>query len=175
MSIAYENYLETGVLTASPQKLQLLLIEAAIRSIHRGKQAAARGDQAAASEQFIHAQDCVGQILAGLNYDGAAEIVKRLAAVYVFVLRQLAEGALNRDETKLDDAVRVLDVERETWRQVCEQFGSDIASHGQPSINRSQSDHHGIISQKRIDGRQNELAQSEAQEASPSGGFCLDA
>ncbi len=174
MSIAYENYLETGVLTASPQKLQLLLIEAAIRSIHRGKEASSRGDEAAASEHFIHAQDCVGQMLAGLNYNGAAEIVKRLAAVYVFILRQLAEGSLNRDTAKLDDAVRVLEVERETWRQVCEQFGSETAGNNPPTIDRAQSQPQSNGS-TRIDSSQGELAPADASDFSPRGGFCLDA
>lgn len=174
MSIAYENYLETGVLTASPQKLQLLLIEAAIRSIHRGKQAWSGGDQAAASEHFIHAQDCVGQMLAGLNYNGAAEIVKRLAAVYVFVLRQLAEGSLNRDTAKLDDAVRVLEVERETWRQVCEQFGSETTATNPSTINRAQSETQGNGS-ARVDSPQGELTPADAPEIAPRRGFCLEA
>ena len=35
---ARENYLSTETLTAAPQKLQLLLVEAAIRSARRGGQ-----------------------------------------------------------------------------------------------------------------------------------------
>jgi len=174
MSIAHENYLETGVLTASPQKLQLLLIEAAIRSIHRGKQSAASGDQATASEHFIHAQDCIGQILAGLNYEGAADIVKKLAAVYVFVLRQLAEGAFERNEQKLDDAVRVLEVERETWRQVCEQFGSSAAERSSaPSLGDS------ALVRKDASARlPNAITTSMPAadaDSQPCRGFCLDA
>ncbi len=173
MSIAYENYLETGVLTASPQKLQLLLIEAAIRSIHRGKKAMASADQAAASEHFIHAQDCVGQMLAGLNYEGATEIVKKLAAVYVFVLRQLAEGSFERNEKKLDDAVRVLEVERETWRQVCEQFGSSTAE-GTQSVGMGDSIER-QDAKPRVPNLNPASLPGPAVDVEPCGGLCLDA
>lgn len=175
MSIAYENYLETGVLTANPQKLQLLLIEAAIRSVHRGKQSLAGGDQAAASEHFIHAQDCVGQLLAGLNYDGATDIVKKLAAIYVFVLRQLAEGSLNRDETKLDDAIRVLEVERETWRQVCERFGSHAAGEGASADRRADDSPPKIDAPNHFPETTTTHCTTQSFDTEPCGGFCLDA
>ena len=123
-SHVYENYLETEVLTATPQKLQLLLIDGTLRAIERGRRKWHEDDNKAASELLLHAQDIVGELLGGLSHDQGSEIVKRLSAVYIFVLRRLAEATLARDEKGLDEAVRVLEVERETWRQVCERYGS---------------------------------------------------
>ena len=37
------------------------------------------------------------------------------------LLRSLAEAQLRHDEKKLGEVIEVLKVERETWRQVCEQ------------------------------------------------------
>ena len=53
---ARESYLTTEVLTATPQKTQLLLIEAALRSSQRaGQQWAAKQDEAAL-QSLLHAQ-----------------------------------------------------------------------------------------------------------------------
>jgi flagellin-specific chaperone FliS len=49
----------------------------------------------------------IGQMLAGLNADVAPDLVRQVAAVYVFVFRSLVEAHLARDEKKLADALRV--------------------------------------------------------------------
>jgi hypothetical protein len=62
----------------------------------------------------------------------APELVANVAAVYNFVFRSLIEAGLKRDAGKLENAVRVLEIERETWRQVCERLGAPLEI-GQPS------------------------------------------
>lgn len=127
-SSARENYLVTEVMTAAPQKLQLMLIEAAIRAAQRARQMWQAGRDDQACEALIHAQQLVAELLAGLNRDVDAALVGKMASVYLFIFRSLMEANQGRDEEKLDAAVRVLEVERATWRQVCEQLGSGKVS-----------------------------------------------
>ena len=49
--------------------------------------------------------------------------LKEVAAVYLFVFRSLMEATAERDREKLQDALRILKVERETWRQLCDKLG----------------------------------------------------
>ncbi len=121
---ARENYLVTEVMTAAPQKLQLMLIEAAIRSAQRARQLWQNDDDDQACEALIHAQDIVGELMASLNREVDPDLVKKVASVYLFIFRSLMEANYERNEQKLDDAVRVLQIERETWQKVCEQLGS---------------------------------------------------
>jgi flagellar protein FliS len=123
-SSARENYLVTDVMTATPQKLHLMLIEAAIRSAERARDKWQTGEDARASEALIHAHEVVGELLAGLNRDIDAGLARKVAAVYLFVSRSLMEANCQRDDKKLQDALRVLEVERETWRQVCQRSAS---------------------------------------------------
>ena len=123
-SSAQERYLSTEVMTAAPQKLQLMLIEAAIRSARRARQKWQANEDDEACEALIHAQDVVGELMASLNAEVDPKLVKKVASVYLFVFRSLMEANYQRDEEKLNDAVRVLEIERETWKQVCEQLGS---------------------------------------------------
>lgn len=123
-STARESYLVTEVMTATPQKLQLMLIEAAIRSTARVRRHWQAEENEEAVEALIHAQEIIGELLAGLNHEVLPELSKRVASVYLFVFRSLMEAGYARDETKLDAARRVLEIERETWRRVCEELGS---------------------------------------------------
>ncbi|MDR2756154.1 MAG: flagellar export chaperone FliS [Planctomycetaceae bacterium] len=128
-----QNYLQAEVHTATPQKLQLLLVEAAIKNIHRTKQFWKDQKFDDGIESLSRAQDIVTEILCSLDREGSPDIAKKLASIYLFIFRCLAEGGMSRDEQKLDDALRVLNSERETWRLVCEKFGTTTGSTNQSS------------------------------------------
>ena len=133
-SSARNSYLETEVLTATPQKLQFMLLDAGVRAIHIAKQLWSDGKVEEGNESLIRAQKIVTELLCGLNRDVDAELAEKVAAIYLFVFRTLMEANLKHDVAKLDDAVEVLEIERETWRQVCEKLGSaGPSSEGPPA------------------------------------------
>ncbi|MGL4594366.1 MAG: flagellar export chaperone FliS [Thermoguttaceae bacterium] len=119
-----QQYLQAEVQTATPQKLHLMLVEAAIKNIHRTKKAWEDKNFEEGFETLSRAQDILGEILSSLDIKNCPDIAKKLASIYLFIFRQLAEGGMTHNETKLDDALRVLNSERETWRLVCEKFGT---------------------------------------------------
>jgi flagellar protein FliS len=123
---ARDDYLTTEVTTAPPQKLHLMLIEAAVRSAELARERWRAGQDGSASAALVRAQEILGELLAGLNREADAALAKRVASVYLFVFRNLMQANCQRDEQKLDDAIRVLKVERETWRQVCRQLGPQM-------------------------------------------------
>ena len=121
---ARESYLETQVMTATPQKLLLLLIEAAIRLAQRAKERLAGGDPVGAAEDLLKAQDVVTQIMSGMQPDAAPKLVGKVAAVYLYVFRTLVEATREKSVKLIDDVLRVLQIERGTWQQVCERLGA---------------------------------------------------
>jgi flagellar protein FliS len=127
-NLAKQNYLQAEVHTATPQKLQLMLVEAAIKNIHRTKKAWEEEKFEAGLDSLSLAQDIIAAILSSLDREGSPDLAGKIASIYVFVLRCLAEGGMTHDPVKLDDALRVLSSERETWKQVCEKFGSAIVN-----------------------------------------------
>lgn len=116
------NYLETEVMTATPQKLQYMLIDAAIRYLGRAKLHRSEGRQEQACEALIRAQQIVTQILTGLDHEIDPGLTKKVAAIYMFVFRSINEAQVSRDSSKIDDCVSVLEIERDTWRLVCEKL-----------------------------------------------------
>jgi len=125
-----ESYLVTEIMTATPQKLQLTLIEGAIRFIERTRMLWQAGRDDLACESLIRAQDIVSEILSALNHEVAPELTHKVAGIYSFIFRRLAEAGLDRNAAKLDEALRVLAIERDTWRMVCEQVPGTAASQG---------------------------------------------
>lgn len=125
--LALQNYLATEVHTATPQKLQLMLIDGALRFGQKGRALWHSGQGDAAGEAIIRCQQIVAQLLAGLNRDGQPELARKISSVYLFVLNSLIAAYVNRDEQKLDDALTVLAEERITWQALCQQLGARAA------------------------------------------------
>ncbi|HQU45865.1 MAG TPA: flagellar protein FliS, partial [Pirellulales bacterium] len=88
-------------------------------------------------EAIAGCQNIVTELLRGFRPEEAPELVGKVAALYNFVFGSLIEAGLKRDALKLNDAVTVLEIERETWRQVCEQLGSSLDDDARPQLRRS--------------------------------------
>ena len=99
-----------------------MLIDGAIRNIVRTKRAWQDDDaDGNALEHLIKAQNIVSELLATLDRETDPGLASQVAAIYLFIYRQLLEAGMDLNPDKLDNALRVLEEERETWRQVCEQ------------------------------------------------------
>ena len=122
------TYFENEILTATPQKLHLMLIEAAIRLGNQTLEHWREGRETQAVESIVRCQRILAQMLKGLRPAQMPELVGQVARVYMFVYRNLVQAQIQRDPIKVADALRVLEIERETWRKVCEQLGSSRAS-----------------------------------------------
>ena len=120
---ARDEYLTTDVLTAAPQKLQLLLIEGAIRFGRQAELHWQRSENEAAFNAVVRCQESVSQLIAGLSGNLESPLVRQISAVYAFVYRALVSAAFHHNADKLAEALRVLEIERETWQHVCERLG----------------------------------------------------
>jgi flagellar protein FliS len=122
---ARDSYLATEVKTAAPQRLQWLLVDAALRSANRAGEFWRQGRDDLAIEALVHAQSVVGQMLAGIDRDSGGELAVRVSAIYEFIFRALVKAGRGRDQESLAEAVRILEIERETWRQLCMQIATE--------------------------------------------------
>ena len=121
--MSHQKYFEHEILSAPPQKLQLLLIDAALRHGQRAKKCWGDNNDEAARRAIEQMQAIVMQLLNGLAADNSQPLVRRVAAVYAFVVGELAKAHLQRDQEALDGVVRVLQIERETWWKSASKWG----------------------------------------------------
>lgn len=109
-------YLRDAVMTATPEQLQLMLYDGAIRFAMQGRDALEKKDYATSYEKLTRAQSIINEMQAGLNYDVNRELCERVASIYNFLFSKLVEATVQRDVEAVDDAIRVLRIERETWQ-----------------------------------------------------------
>jgi flagellar secretion chaperone FliS len=118
------TYLEAKVLTAPTYRLQLMLIEGAIRFGRQAEQSLASGDVVAATPTLIRVLDIMGELTAGVRHK-QTELNRKIADLYLFILRRVAEAKINDDAAPLREALELLEYERQTWQLVCERMESE--------------------------------------------------
>jgi flagellar protein FliS len=135
-SARQDEYFASQVLTASPHKLHLLLVEGAIRFGRQAEAAMGRGDFESASAPLVRMLDVVGEMLASVR-QLKSDLNRKIAELYLFLFRRVSEAKVNDDVEKLVEALRLLDYERETWRLVCAKLATDHTGHASTADNRS--------------------------------------
>jgi flagellar protein FliS len=121
MDPSENKYLEAQIMTATPQKLRLMLIEGALRFARRTLELWEQSKPEEALESLIRCRSIVAELMSGIQAD-QSDLTRRVAAVYVFLFRCLTEAHLHRQPQRVQDTIRVLEIERDTWQQVCDQM-----------------------------------------------------
>lgn len=115
MADGSKQYLRNAVLTATPEQLQLMLFDGAIRYAARGQEAIAAKDIEGMFNALDRAQRIVLQLSAGLRREANPQLVDQMTALCDFVYRRLIDANMKRDAEAVDDALRILRHQRETW------------------------------------------------------------
>jgi flagellar secretion chaperone FliS len=119
MQHASQSYFAHQILTASPAKLHLMLLDGASRFVQQAIMHLENdGDFDRATDATVRALKIMSELLGALNPTHDESLVKRVAGEYVFVIRALSEGNLRHDPEELRGALRVLEVQRATWQQL---------------------------------------------------------
>lgn len=125
---AAQNYLRTRVLTATPEQLQLMLYDGAIRFSELGRAAILKKDWEATYHNFVKAQKIIAELTAGLKKDLAPDLCSNLAALYNFVYRRLTTASIHHTIESVDEALKILRYQRETWVLLLDQLAKEKAA-----------------------------------------------
>jgi len=140
MATTTENpYLRDAVLTASPEQLHLMLYDGAIRFVTQARDALQGKDFETSFEKLTRGQNIILEMQGGLNYDINRPLCERMSALYNFVYRKLIDANVNRDASHIDDALKVLHIERETWRILVDKVGRLRGEPEAPPTNEQQA------------------------------------
>lgn len=111
-------YLRTRVLTAGPEELRLLLFEGAIKFCRQAKNALTQSDFEGMYTGLLKAQKIAMELSNSLKRDIDPALCDKLTALYGYVYRRLVDASMDRDETAIDECIRLLEFERETWQML---------------------------------------------------------
>ncbi len=133
MSFATE-YLETKILTATPHQLHLLVVDGAIRHATAAETALRSRTLTQAEEHLSRSNQCVAELIAGLDAGRQPQLVEQLKSVFVYVQRTLAEADRRHDPQPIGDALAVLRLHRQTWLALGEKLAQETPA---PHLERS--------------------------------------
>ncbi len=116
------TYLRDAVLTATPEQLQLILYDGAIRFSMQARDAIERKDYETSYDRLTRAQHIILEMLNGLDHDVNPDLCDRVASIYNFLYRKLVDASVERNLEHIDDALKVLRIERETWQMLVDKL-----------------------------------------------------
>ena len=123
-----QNYLRTQVLTATPEQLQMMLYDGAIRFAEQARPALEAKSWEASYNAISRAQRIITELTGSLRHDIAPELCGRLASIYNFIYRKLVEANVEHKSESLDEAIKILKIQRETWEMLLKQLGRQKAA-----------------------------------------------
>jgi flagellar protein FliS len=123
-----QNYLRTQVLTATPEQLQMMLYDGAIRFAEQARPALQKKKWETSYNMITKAQRIIAELISSLRPDLAPDLCGKLAALYNYVYRQLVEANSHHKIEALDEAVKILRYQRETWAMLLDQLGKQKAT-----------------------------------------------
>lgn len=115
-------YLEMEVLSAPPEKLQLMLLESAVRKTELAIEQLAEKQVDQADESFVRAQQIVSELMAGLNHEIDPELTRGVLDLYHYIHRNLVTANTDNDIRSAEQALEILRHQRDTWANVVEQM-----------------------------------------------------
>ncbi len=135
-----QEYLETRILTATPYRLHLLVIDGALRFAHQGLAALEQEDWETLDLALSRSRDCVSELIAGLRAEGpASAVIEDQKVLFAFVFRNLAMADPLRSGSHIESAIRILNVYRDTWLELGESLQETPADTVPPPLSRSWS------------------------------------
>ena len=127
-----QEYLKSAVMSASGEQLQLMLIDGAIRFSHRALEAIAEKDIEKSHFALERAQRIVLQLAAGLQRDVNPELVDQMTALFEFIHSRLVEANITRQTSHIDDALKILNHQRETWALLIDKITREVPRPSDP-------------------------------------------
>lgn len=131
-------YLRTKILTASPEELRLMLYDGCLKFCRAAKAELVKDKPNFESvyESFMRAQKIVLELSTSLNHSVAPDLCEKLSALYTYIYRLLVDANLEKDAAKVDEAVKLLGYERETWVMFMQRSAQ---AEPQPQVNAQQT------------------------------------
>ncbi|TWU25561.1 flagellar export chaperone FliS [Bythopirellula polymerisocia] len=121
-----QNYLDSKILTASQPRLQLMLIEGAVRFGKQAQQSWQDGAEFASIDQSLSRVAEILEELIRSAASGKTDLSELVENHYASIYRELANCRINQAADKLDACLELLQYHRETWKQVCQKLESEV-------------------------------------------------
>ena len=111
--------LESGVMSASPHQLIVMLFDGAHSALVRARLHMQAGQTQLKGQSITKAINIIDTGLkAGLNLEKGGELAENLSALYDYMVKRLLHANLHNDEVTIQHVTDLLDNIADAWRQI---------------------------------------------------------
>src|SRR5678815_2226507 len=132
---AQQQYLRTRVMTATPEQLQMMLYDGAIRFSEQARAALEARDYEKSYNMISRVQKIITEMSCTLKREVLPELCDKLTALYSYVYKKLIEANVQHSVGAIDEALELLRYQRETWALLLDQLGRQKAAVAATKIN----------------------------------------
>lgn len=125
MNNPYKKYQTTQVMTASREKILLMLYEGAIRFTKQAKVAMEQRKVAEKGTYISKATAILSELMATLDFKTGGQLAVDLENLYVFMIDKLIEGNINNDPVCCTHVESLLTTLYQAWKDVIENPRAD--------------------------------------------------
>lgn len=103
------------ILSASPERLVVLLFDHLVVHMHRIKIAIDNNDVSMRTVSLGKARAILSELLSTLDFDKGGRIAKDLSSLYGFLLGEMAEIGIHRDSRKVERLLQITETLRSAF------------------------------------------------------------
>lgn len=142
------NYLQTKVLTASPEELRLMLLDGAIKFCRQGREALGAKNYEGCHAGYSRCRAILVELISSMRTEVDPDLCERVSSLYLFMINQLIESSHGRDPAKADKVIELLEYDRETWVMLMQKLAEErgAADAARTRIQQHQSVEHQPLS-----------------------------
>lgn len=121
------QYNSDAILSASPVRLLTMLYDRLLLDLERAEAAHGQQDWQVASENLLHAQAILAELASSLKtdvWDGG----ETLLALYTYVSNALIAANVQRDVSRVREAISLLEPLRQGWHEAAGQLSAQPAA-----------------------------------------------
>jgi len=120
MTNPYKQYQKTQVVTASREKILLMLYEGAIRFTKQARVAMNDKKIAEKGKAISKATAILSELMATLDFKIGGQLAQDLENLYIFMIDKLIDANVHNKVESLDDVERLLNTLYTAWKDVIE-------------------------------------------------------
>lgn len=118
-------YLRTRIMSAGPEELRLMLLDGAIKFAHQARDGLSTKNYELSFSGFSQAREVVMELINGIREDVEPDLANKVRGVLLFLYRELMEASFQKSVAKVDNVIKILEYERETWVLAMEKIASE--------------------------------------------------
>lgn len=105
-----------------------MLLDGAIRFAEKGREGLVRADYEMVYDGISRSQSILMELINALRPEHDPELCKRLSSLYTFLYVRLMEASRTKNPALVEDVIRLLQYERETWAMLVQKLADENAA-----------------------------------------------